>query len=108
VKVGILALMVLAGFCGCSTHPQQQTWVAGPIDSGAKRMSETEVVAVARELALERGFSLNDYQAPRLSFDPREQSWRLGFWEKPPGHPGGYLQIAVDDRTGRAELLPSR
>jgi hypothetical protein len=76
--------VVVIGLSGCSTHPQKQAWVAGHIDSGPKRMSQTEAVAVAREFALERGFSLSDYQAPRLSFDQAEQSWSLWFWEKPP------------------------
>jgi hypothetical protein len=71
-------------------------------------MSQAEVVAVGQEFVVERGFSLSDYQPPRLSFDQAEQSWSLWFWEKPPGRPGGYLQIEVDDRTRRAKLMPSR
>jgi len=99
---------VLVGMSGCSTHPQEQAWVAGHIESGPKRMSQAEVVAVGQEFAVQRGFSVSDYGPPRLSFAQAEQSWSLWFWEKPPGRPGGYLHIAVDDMTGRAELLPSR
>jgi hypothetical protein len=104
----LVILAVVVGLSGCSIHPQKQVWVSGNIESGPKRMSQIEVVAVAQEFAVEHGFSLSDYELPKLSFYQPEQSWSLWFWEKPRGHPGGYFQIEVDDGTGRAELIPSR
>ena len=103
----ILALVV--GLLECCTHPQKQaTWVRGNIESGPKRMSQTEVVAVAQASAPEHGFSLSDYQPPSVSFNQPERLWNLWFWEKPPGHPGGFLLIEVDDKTGQVEFLPGR
>lgn len=100
--------LVVAGMSGGCTHPQKQGWLRGNIAPGPKRMSEPEVLAVAQHFATEQGFSVNDYERPRLSFSRESESWGLWFWEKPPYHPGGYLLIKVDDRTGRAELHPSR
>ena len=101
-------LVAVVGLSGCSIHPQEQAWVSGNIESGPKRMSQPEVVAVAQQFAVERGFSLSDYERPKLFFDQAEQLWSLWFWDKPPGRPGGYLQVEVDDRTGGANLIPSR
>jgi len=87
--------------------------VADDIKPEPTRMSQAEVVTVAQQFAGERGFRLSGYQRPRLSLYPGdkfqpEKVWSLWFWEKPPYHPGGYLLINVDDKTGRAELIPSR
>jgi hypothetical protein len=33
--------------------------------------------------------------------------WSVFFDRKPPGVPGGYISIWVDDKTGAGKILPS-
>jgi hypothetical protein len=105
--------VVLGGLVGCATSPPPQAWVSDDIKPGPTRMSQSEVVTAAQQFATERGFRLSHYERPRLSlylgdeFQPGKV-WGLWFWENSPYHPGGYLLINVDDKTGRAELMPSR
>lgn len=70
-------------------------------------MTQEEVVAAAQGFATERGFSLSEYDRPRLGFTQSDQTWGVWFWGKQK-IPGNFLSINVDDKTGRAELIPSR
>ena len=103
-----LLLKILTEVSGCVTDYDKLPWTEGNIEASQKRMSPAEVVKAAQQLATERGFSLADYQAPRVSFTQTDQNWGVWFWENPPVHVGGYLFFIVDDKTGLAELLPSR
>jgi len=103
---------MMFGVSACSTHPQK-AWVPVNIAPVPTSLTQAEAVTVAQHFATENGFRLADYQRPELSLWPGdesrpEKSWTVWFWDKPPGHPGGYLWINVDDKTRRAELMPSR
>jgi hypothetical protein len=96
-------LSLLLGCCSCSTQP----WAVDRLEPGVKRMTQTQIVAAGQQFAAERGYSLTDYKQPRLSFRSEDHTWSLWFWGKE-RTAGNYLLIAVDDQTGRAELIPSR
>jgi len=103
----LILFAVLLGLSGCSTHSGKRAWVPGKIEPGATRMSQPEVVAAAQQFATQRGFSLSDYDRPRLSFTQADHTWGLWFWGRQ-NTPGDYVLILVDDETGRAQLVPSR
>ncbi len=100
-------LLVLA-FCltGCSTEREE------PIVSAAARGSEAQrgttltnrVYDIAGDAARAEGFDLEKFAAPKVTFDPEAQQWRLIFWGIVDPAPGNYFHVLVDERTGKASV----
>ena len=71
------------------------------------RLTIHQAAEIATQLAKKDGEKMERYQAPRASFDSQRKKWSV-FWDEiPPGVPGGYLWIEVDDQSGTAERKPS-
>ena len=70
-------------------------------------LTNEEATKTAVAVAQKAGYRLDDYQSPKVSFDSKEMRWSIFFDHKPPGFPGGYISIWVDDKTGAGTLLPS-
>jgi hypothetical protein len=71
------------------------------------RLTKREAVRIAITTAQKAGDRLDAYEAPRVDFDPTKKQWSVFFEHKPPGFPGGYISILVDDKSGVGTHLPS-
>jgi hypothetical protein len=69
-------------------------------------MTEAEVVACARSVAEAAGESLDRYEAPKVTRD--QGVWRVDFWLRPPGRPGGHFAVEVSDETRTGRLILGR
>ena len=69
------------------------------------RLTEAEVVSIARRAAEEHRTRVDDYQSPKVSL--RSGEWWVFFDHKPPGYPGGHFFVRVNDKTKDALYLPS-
>jgi len=92
----VVVSFLLLSLVGCTTAQTPIT-----------RLTKPEVEQIAVAVAQKAGEHLEDYQAPRVSFDSRQQKWFVMFDQKPPGVPGGYVFISVDDKSGVGTLIPS-
>jgi len=70
-------------------------------------LTKKEVTQTATAVVQKSGYRLDDYQAPKVIFHPEDMRWSIYFEQKPPGDPGGYVCIFVDDKTGVGKLVPS-
>ena len=70
-------------------------------------LNQKEATQTAVAVAQKAGYRLDEYQSPTVVFDSKERGWRFYFDHKPPGFPGGYIRVFIDDKTGDGKLLPS-
>ena len=75
--------------------------------SESPRLASKKVLEIAAVEARMAGNNLSEYQTPSVTFDSKEKQWSVYWDRKPPGFPGGYICIYVDDKTGDAKLIPS-
>ena len=94
MRVFVFLLLLLVA--GCAHTP-----------SAPPRLASEQVLEIATAVAQKAGNHLEEYQAPRATFDSHERKWSVYWDRKPPGNPGGYIWISVDDKTGDARLIPS-
>ena len=91
----VITLFILALLLGgCVTRP-------------SAHLTNEEVTKTAVAVAQKAGYRLDDYQSPKMMFDSKRMGWSIFFDRKPPGVPGGYISIWVDDKTGAGTILPS-
>jgi hypothetical protein len=99
-------LVLLLMVSGCS-HPTRTT---APSPSGMKaegaRLAETDVIRIAGEAAVKRGFRLADFKAPEVHpAVSRGGTWTL-FYEGKTPRPGNHFLVWVTDQSGAAQVMP--
>jgi hypothetical protein len=71
------------------------------------RLSGSEVVALAENMAKKRGDDLSQYGAPHISL--REESgklvWSVSYYHVPE-YPGGFFTIGIDDENRNTTIYP--
>lgn len=96
MRVFHLHIFVVLLLVGCASHRV-----------ASARLTEHEVIQIATQVAQKAGEQFDGYQAPSATFNPQGRHWSV-FWEhKPPGFPGGYIFVSVDDKSGVGTLVPS-
>jgi hypothetical protein len=72
------------------------------------RLTEDEVVGIAKAKAAKDGIQLSEYNMDgcHYEFTSKGKTWTVSFVKKPPTPPGGHFRIVVDDRTKTATLQP--
>ncbi|MEI7752547.1 MAG: hypothetical protein WCJ71_10740 [Candidatus Omnitrophota bacterium] len=64
------------------------------------RMSQAQVIEVAKKFAQEKGKNLFQHQEPEAFFDKQSGAWLVGFSKIPPT-PGAHFSVVVDDESGK-------
>jgi len=74
----------------------------------SSRMSETDVVRAASRAAAQAGYKLAGYNEPEAHFEfvRKDGSWTVFYVMKPPTPAGGHFQVWVNDKTGKAQVMP--
>jgi hypothetical protein len=72
------------------------------------KMSQADVVQAASRASKGAGYELANYQDPETHYEfvRKDRSWTVFYVRKPPTPAGGHFQVWVDDRTGKARVMP--
>lgn len=81
--------------------------LSGCAGASSVHLTQNDVTKTAVVLAQKAGYRLDEYQSPNVHFDSQGMRWSVYFEHKPPGLPGGYICVFVDDKTGDGKLIPS-
>jgi hypothetical protein len=81
--------------------------LSGCVTGPSARLTQKDVIQTAEAVAQKAGNKLDEYQPPKVHFDSNEMRWSVYFDHKPPGFPGGYICVFVDDKSGDGRLIPS-
>ena len=104
----LIPLLLVAAFCSTGCVRRREN----PIVSAAVRGPETrrgttltyKVYDIAGAAAKAEGIDLEKFAAPKVTFDPEAQQWRLIYWRILDPVPGSYFHVLVDERTGKARV----
>lgn len=69
-------------------------------------MKKDQVIKVAKQAAIKRGYRPKDYLELTATFDSKEKEWIVILDHKPPYYPGSRSLIFVNDQNGKATVLP--
>jgi acid phosphatase class B len=72
------------------------------------RMSQEQVIEVAKAFAIKEGKNLSEYQESSARYDETHGEWSVFFDGKPKSGVyivGNHFSIEVDDKSGKAERL---
>jgi hypothetical protein len=71
------------------------------------RLSQTQVISIAKQAAEAEGRRLADYKEPEAhyEFTEKDKSWSVFFDGKVP-MPGNHFLVYVDDQTQKTKLMP--
>jgi len=81
--------------------------VATSASGHTPRLTRAEVLMIARRAGQKAGFNLNEFRDPRVEFEftKKNYTWTV-FFEWKTVHFGGDFLVWVDDRTGKAQVMP--
>ena len=71
------------------------------------RLTHAQVLKIARSAGEKAGFNLREFREPRVEFEftKKDYTWTVFFeWKTVPF--GGDFLVWVDDRTGKARVMP--
>ena|ERR1035441_5563493 len=107
--MGFALLAVVAVFTSCTTTAHTSLSASDVRPDGA-RLTQAQVVSIAKQEVEREGFRLTDYREPdavfRIQYGWRSRSayWTVGLESKVP-FPGGHtFTVFVDDQTQKAKL----
>jgi len=60
---------------------------------------------MARHVAEQKCMPLDYFLAPVIRFDSFIGEWRVLYERKPPGMPGGFFEILINDTTKNTEFI---
>ncbi|MDD1700291.1 MAG: hypothetical protein LUQ04_05790 [Methanoregula sp.] len=74
---------------------------------GTARLSQDEVITIAKAKAVQEGFDLSKYDLKgcHYEFTRKDHTWTAFFELKPPTPPGGHFLVWVDDQTRKTTLM---
>ncbi len=73
---------------------------------GVSRMQKDQLIRVAKQAVIKKGYRLKDYLELTATFDPKEKEWIVVLDHKPPHYPGSRSLVFVNDQNGKVTLLP--
>jgi hypothetical protein len=73
----------------------------------APRLSQQQVIGIAMRAAADAGFTIDDYEAPKVDYEsaPPSGTWMASFTLRPPGLPGHHFSVLIEDTSGKATVM---
>jgi hypothetical protein len=102
------ALTVLLLATGCS-QPRTTQAVAPDTRRDGARLSQSEVIRIATQVAEREGFRIADYKQPEAhyEFTRKDKSW-IVFFDGRVAMPGHHFGVSIDDQTGETRIFRGR
>ena len=105
VKMKVIATVLMVFMMTTSIYAADSGQATPSAGVKQARMSQMQVIEVAKKFAQKEGRNLSKYQEPSARYGAEDSKWWVSFVVNPPEYFGGHFSITVDDKSGTAERL---